>query len=42
MPIASARSPIQRTISEIEAMRLPWFFMVGGVGMRSAEPRVRK
>ena len=39
MPRSSALSPSQRTISQIEAMWLPWFFMVGGVGiLTDAEP----
>ena len=35
-PSPSARAPSQRTISQIEAVKNPWFRIEGGVGIRSA------
>jgi hypothetical protein len=40
-PRPSDFSPNHRTISQIEATWLPWFLMVGGVGIRSALFSVR-
>ena len=40
-PSASASFPSQRTISQIDAMKFPWFFMEDGVGIRQARFRVR-
>ena len=41
-PVSSAWSASQRPSSDSEATRLPWFFIVGGVGIRSARFGVRK
>ena len=41
-PSASACSPSQRAISESEAVKKPWFRMVGGVGTRIPWREVRK
>jgi hypothetical protein len=41
-PASSACSASQRPSSASEATRLPWFFIVGGVGIRTARLLVRK
>ena len=41
-PSASALAPSQRTISQIDAMKLPRLCIVGGVGSRSARPPVSR
>ncbi|HJS47166.1 MAG TPA: hypothetical protein VJ773_04165 [Gemmatimonadales bacterium] len=40
-PSPSAFSPSQRTISQSDAVKKPWFRIEGGVGIRSARPAVR-
>jgi hypothetical protein len=41
-PASSARSASQRPSSDSDATRLPWFFIVGGVGIRSARLGVKR
>ncbi len=40
-PAASAFSPSQRAISATDALKKPWFRIVGGVGIRTAFDGVR-
>jgi len=41
-PSSSAFPPSQRTISEMDAMKRPWFCIVGGVGIRCARSPIMK
>ncbi len=41
-PRSSARSPIQRTISQMDATQFPWFRIVGGVGIRTFPSSLRR